>query len=73
MENTIRALVPATTREGRHPDEQDFRCSSCGESIAQGEGRYRFTTRVYHVLCWEARGDDLAAEETIDFRGRLSL
>lgn len=69
MENPARTLVPGNPAPAcQRPDELDFRCSSCGGPIAVGEGRYRFTTQVYHVRCWEAGADDPTADPT----GRLS-
>jgi hypothetical protein len=34
--------------------EMGERCTVCGLAIAEGEGRYRFLSRVVHVRCAES-------------------
>ena len=73
MDSTVRAPIPDGTAPDRRLGDHESRCSACGGAIAQGEGRYRFTTQVYHVHCWEARSEDPIPERTVDFFGRRSL
>ena len=63
MEDPTRALAARSAGpKGPPHDESASRCARCAEPIAKGEGRYRLTTLVYHVQCWETCTEDPVAD-----------